>query len=220
MKRCLLLVMSNLVGLPTATLAQQPVPLTRPGVYLGLQASYGRYPSLTAGFSNENAALEAIYPAAITIGYLLNSVYAVELGFTGHFPATQRTSNATYAYEYANYAYAFSLLARRTIFQPARAKGWRASLVGGLVVVKAKERVSSYYLAGPLYPASSVETAVNDGQLALGIGTCYGFNQHWQLTGDVQGQLSLSNSLLSSVVSTSHFKPLGAGAAIGIRYSL
>ena len=197
----------------------QATRLAEPRLYLGLQASYMHYPGLNVSFGGFPP-FGTIYPAAATLGYRIKPGFSLEAGFTGRFPATQRADSANSGYEYSRYAYAVSIIGRGMLFRPARATPWVAELTGGLVLLNSEQQLISYYrTGGSQNVASSLRTGIHDVQLALGLGTRYRLSQHWQLTGDVQGQLSIFSGLINDIFGTQS-RTIGGGAAVGIRYAL
>ncbi len=205
--------------LSLTTAHAQTTKVAEPRLYLGLQASYMHYPGLSFS-SGGFPPFGAIYPAAATLGYRIKPRFSLELGFTGRFPATHRADSATSGYEYSRYAYAVSVIGREVLYQPAGATPWAAELTGGLVVLNSAQQAISYYrTGGSQNVASSSRTGIHDVQLALGLGTRYRLSQHWQLTGDVQGQLSIFSNLINDIFGT-QAQTVGGGAAVGIRYAL
>lgn len=189
-------------------------------LYLGLQASYMHYPGLNFGYIAEFPSFKAIYPLAGTLGYRLSSGFSIELGFTGRSPAEQSASDGTHTEVYSSYAYAASFLMRQSILHPARSTPWNIDVVGGFVILKGAQRVVDYYQnSGTQYEAGSSAAGIDDAQFALGLGVRYRLGPYWQLTGDVQGQVSLISSVANSALGT-HLEQFGAGASVGIRYSL
>ncbi|RZL16634.1 MAG: hypothetical protein EOO62_00770 [Hymenobacter sp.] len=205
--------------LSVVTAHAQATRFAEPRLYFGLQASYMRYPGL-GYFAGGFPPFKAIYPAAATLGYRIKPRFSLEAGFTGRFPATQRADSANTGFEYSRYAYAVSVIGRGMLLRPARATPWAAELTGGLVFLNSEQQIISYYqTGGSRTVAGSSLVGIHDVQLALGLGTRYRLNEHWQLTGDVQGQLSVLTSIINDIFGTQS-QLIGGGAAVGIRYAL
>jgi len=210
------------LGLGAAHAQTAPAALPESKFYVGLQASYMRYPGLDFGSFAGFAPIAGIQPLAGTVGFVFRPEVAVELAFTRTFLADQRREDQTSAAVYSRQARAYSLLGRSRVWQSRAARPWSVELVMGGVVLEGEQYVQGYYRdpnTNTLSPSSSSRSGINDVQLALGAGAGYQLSRHWQLTGEVQGQISLFGTLLNSMFRT-NAPTVGGGVAAGIRYHL
>jgi len=217
-----LFLLSWLAGSLVVSVANaQKADLPEPRLYVGGQASYMRYPGLNFGFFAGFPSFEAIYPLAAASGYRVSRNVTLEVGFTGRFPATQYFSDSTSATEYSRYAYAVPILVRSAFVRATSTNPWRVEAEGGLVILHGSQQLLSYRRQGGTQSlGGSLSSDISDAQLALGVGATYRLNQHWRLTGDLQGQYSLISSLVGNLFRTDALGGFGGGAAVGIRYAL